>query len=187
MSMLEIKRPSSLALQSWYKVGMTFVVPGSGFDRFGVEEWPCVERASSASVTGCEDDEAATIPLCGADGSLLASGSGGGGACPAEEGADELADVLIGSGDSGSLRFLLAELKLGVTPGCCCPVPTGANWEAAVGGIAVWAVLRACIHVLRCSFRRRTLRVVFPCQVYTNGWACACGSTERGRIEMWGS
>lgn len=90
MSMLEIKWPSSLALQFWYKTGMTFVVPGSGLARLEDEEEVAacvVERAGSGSEAFCFPlfDGPDMTPLCGAEGSLLGSGSGGGCRCPAED------------------------------------------------------------------------------------------------------
>lgn len=105
------------------------VVAGSDFERLGADEWPWVERASLGSSAGCEDGPE-TAPLCGADGSLLGSGSGGG--SPLDEGIDGLADVFIDSAESISLRFLPTEF--GVEPGRCSAVFAGADVRLAVGG-----------------------------------------------------
>lgn len=82
-------------------------MPGSGLERLGVEEWPCVDRASSGyDGSGLLDGPAVIAPLCGADGSLRGSGSAGGSG--AEVAPEEPPDVLIGSGESTSFLFLLA-------------------------------------------------------------------------------
>ena len=138
--MLDIKWPNFFALQFWYNIGITSVVPGSGFARFDAEEAAaCVERAGSGSGEFCCRwvDGPAITPLCGAEGSRLGSGSGGG--CPAEDGADESADVLIGSGESSafSFLFLFAAGDVDVKPGRCCSscgLAGAANLRPAVGG-----------------------------------------------------
>lgn len=106
---------------------MTLVLPGSGLERLGLEEWPWVERASWSSVGAGPVDEDCSTPLCGAEGSRRTSGSLGDAGRP-DEAVEEVADVLIECGGSTSFRFLLVDGESRVVVESCRTVTRDAGF-----------------------------------------------------------